>query len=263
MSEKFEKQRNEQPIDNASPWHAELQVTPSDKLNPERKGLEKTPAEKEESTAAEVSTDTSINGVPRNLNLEEETTTFISTRGRKTENQPGVDKQSDEDRIFIPGIDATAAVLSREEQEDYQQASSLVQKYSERLEKQVTGPLTKEFAEGLNEMERNMPPEELLKLEMGRLNFQASKEAYEQREAEMEKSGKLLHLVEPERTKEMKEFDAKARQLLNTLGEKGLQQALALEKEFPGLAEARERLRNYEERIERALEEEAVETREA
>lgn len=265
MSEKFEKQRNEQTVENASPWHVELQATPSDKQNPERKGLEKAPAEKEKPNAAEVSTDTSINGVPRNLNLEEETETFISTstKGRKAENKSSDDKSSDGDRIFIPGIDSTAAVLSKEEQEDYQKASSLVEKYSERLEKQVTGPLIKEFAEGLNAMERNMPPEELLKLERGRLNFQASKEAYEQREAEMQESGKLLYLVEPERTKEMKEFDVKARQLLNTLGEKGLKQASALEKEFPGLAEAREKLRNYEERIERSLEEEEVETREA
>lgn len=278
MSEKFEHQRNQEAVDTASPWHTELQVKPSEKQSDlDKKGAEKGPEQsqaeaateaeknksKENPDAAEVNTELSINGVPRNLNLEEETATFIATRGRKTESKPGEDKPSNDDLIFIPGIGATDTVLSKEEAEDYKKASSLVQKYSDRLEKQVTGPLIKEFAEGLNAMERNLPPEELLQLERGRLNFQASKDAYEKREAEIQESGKLLYLVEPERTKEMKEFDAKARELLNSLGEKGLQQALALEKEFPGLAEARERLRDYEERIERALQEDEVETREA
>jgi len=203
----------------------------------EKERVEKPKAEKPADADKERDGSLSINGVPRNLDLSEEESGameagFRSTR--KSKNGAGHKPEKPPEPVLT------------EEEKQLQAASKLITAYENRLDKEVMAPAAKTIFDSLDQIERNMPKEDLAKLELARLRFQENKSLEEEMQAQVEEKGLLLYIEPTQRPKEMKDFDAQARQLFKDVMAGAAPKVEQLLKDFPGLSEAYQLLRKLE-----------------
>ncbi|MBK8220631.1 MAG: hypothetical protein IPK73_06380 [Candidatus Obscuribacter sp.] len=198
---------------------------------------EKPQPEKPADTAKERDGSLSINGVPRNLDLSEEESGAMEAgfKGtRKGKNGSGHKPEKLPEPVLT------------EEEKQLQAASKLITAYENRLDKEVLNPAAKTLFDSLDQIERNMPKDDLAKLELARLRFQENKSLEEEMQAQVEEKGLLLYIEPTQRPKEMKDFDAQARQLFKDVMAGAAPKVEQLQKDFPGLSEAYQLLRKLE-----------------
>ncbi|MDX1990519.1 MAG: hypothetical protein SFV17_27745 [Candidatus Obscuribacter sp.] len=203
----------------------------------EKERVEKPQPEKPADTDKERDGSLSINGVPRNLDLSEEDSgameaAFQGTRRGK--NGSGHKQEKPPEPVLT------------EEEKQLQAAAKLITAYENRLDKEVITPTAKTLFDSLDQIERNMPREDLAKLELARLRFQENKSLEEEMQAQVEEKGLLLYIEPTERPKEMKDFDAQARQLFKDVMAGAAPKIEQIQKDFPGLSEAYQLLRKLD-----------------
>ena len=212
----------------------------------EKGRVEKPQAEKPAAPEKERDGSLSINGVPRNLDLSESESDELAVAFKETRGGQKGGTHKKHDKSHEKPHEKPPEPVLTEEEKQVQAAAKLITAYENRLDKEVMEPTARKFFDALDQIERDMPKEELAKLEAARLRFQENKELEEEMQTQVEEKGLLLY-VEPTRKPQiMKEFDGRARQLFKEVTAGTLTQIENMQKEFPGLSEAYERLRKLD-----------------
>lgn len=171
----------------------------------------------------------SINGVPRNLDLSEEGSGSLLAAFRGARIGRNASSSESENK---PHPAPTA------EERDLQAAAKLVTDYENRLEKEVLNPTMQTLLDSLDRIERNMPGDELAKLELARLRFEENTRLEKEMNLQVEAKGLLLYIEPTQRPQAMKDFDIQARQIVKTLMDDAVPKIEQIQKESPGLSEA-------------------------